>query len=80
MKRHGREEQFDKTETLRRVEAVLRGAFAGSPTPLKDIPTRNGQVRKQRASAPKSASPSVSEDAASSASAKTARPRGKSPA
>lgn len=29
----------------KKLEAVLRGAFAGSPTPLKDIPTRQGESR-----------------------------------
>ena len=28
-----------------RLEAALRGAFAGSPTPLKDIPKKNGESR-----------------------------------
>jgi hypothetical protein len=27
------------------LEALLRGAFAGSPTPLKDIPTKDGESR-----------------------------------
>jgi len=29
----------------RRLQSVLRGAFAGSPTPLKDIPKRSGESR-----------------------------------
>jgi hypothetical protein len=28
-----------------RLQAILRGAFAGPPTPLKDIPKRNGKKR-----------------------------------
>jgi hypothetical protein len=28
-----------------RLAAILRGAFAGSPTPLKDIPTKEGESR-----------------------------------
>ncbi len=28
-----------------RLQAILRGAFAGPPTPLKDIPKRNGESR-----------------------------------
>jgi hypothetical protein len=34
-----------------RITAILRGAFSGSPTPLKEIPKRDG---KPRASAEKS--------------------------
>lgn len=33
-------------DDARRLDAILRGAFAGVPTPLKDIPTRTGQPRK----------------------------------
>jgi hypothetical protein len=32
-------------ETKQRLEAMFRGAFAGPPTPLKDIPKRNGMSR-----------------------------------
>jgi hypothetical protein len=32
-------------ENSERLQAILRGAFAGSPTPLKDIPKRNGKKR-----------------------------------
>jgi hypothetical protein len=28
-----------------RLRLILRGAFAGSPTPLKDIPTKEGESR-----------------------------------
>jgi len=35
-------------EQQRRLQAILRGAFAGSPTPLKDIPTRDGEARSPR--------------------------------
>jgi len=28
------------------LQAILRGAFAGPPTPLKEIPTRHGETRK----------------------------------
>ncbi len=28
-----------------RLSAILRGAFAGSPTPLKEIPKKNGESR-----------------------------------
>jgi hypothetical protein len=40
-------------DNTRDLEAILRGAFAGSPTSLKDIPTRHGKVRKlERKEAP----------------------------
>jgi len=29
-----------------RLQALLKGAFAGPPTPLKDIPTRTGESRR----------------------------------
>jgi hypothetical protein len=35
--------QLDSEE---RLSTILRGAFAGAPTPLKDIPTRTGKSRK----------------------------------
>jgi hypothetical protein len=31
-----------------RLQAILRGAFAGRPTRLKDIPKRNGGSRKSK--------------------------------
>lgn len=37
-----------KKEAKARLEAALRGAFAGPPTPLKDIPKRNGESRAER--------------------------------
>jgi hypothetical protein len=38
-------EQFTAAEARRRQEAILRGAFAGPPTQLKDIPTKRGESR-----------------------------------
>ncbi len=32
-----------------RLETILRGAFAGPPTPLKDIPKKSGESRSERA-------------------------------
>jgi hypothetical protein len=29
----------------RRLQKILQGAFSGPPTPLKDIPKRNGESR-----------------------------------
>ena len=31
-----------------RLRAIFRGAFAGPPTPLKDIPKRNGESRGKK--------------------------------
>lgn len=31
-----------------RLKSILRGAFAGSPTPLKDIPKKGGESRKEK--------------------------------
>ena len=33
-------------DTHQRLQKILQGAFAGAPTPLKDIPTRWGKERK----------------------------------
>jgi hypothetical protein len=38
-------DQFSKKETEQRLKATLRGAFAGPPTPLKDVPKKNGKSR-----------------------------------
>lgn len=46
MPRKQPEDSFSKAETACRLEAILHGTFAGPPTPLKDIPTRNGKPRK----------------------------------
>jgi hypothetical protein len=32
-------------ETEQRLRKMLQGAFSGPPTPLKDIPTRDGESR-----------------------------------
>lgn len=37
--------QYDKRGAANRFAALLRGAFAGSPTELKNIPKKNGRVR-----------------------------------
>jgi hypothetical protein len=39
-------DSFSERETARHLGAILQGAFAGPPTPLKDIPTRHGKTRK----------------------------------
>jgi len=42
-----------------RLKSIMSGAFAGAPTPLKDVPTRSGEPRRTKAPA-KSAAPSSS--------------------
>jgi hypothetical protein len=32
--------------TQQRLQQILQGAFAGPPTPLKDIPTQEGKKRR----------------------------------
>jgi hypothetical protein len=39
------DDQYIVKETKQRLQTILRGAFAGPPTPLKDIPKRNGESR-----------------------------------
>lgn len=39
------DDQYSPKETQQRLRTVLRGAFAGPPTHLKDIPTREGKSR-----------------------------------
>ena len=46
MARKQSDESFSEGDDARRLDAILRGAFEGPPTPLKDIPTRAGQPRK----------------------------------
>jgi hypothetical protein len=60
-------DQYSAKETQERLQKALQGAFSGPPTPLKDIPTRDGESRKIRR-------PSGD---ASSATSKTAAPRKK---
>jgi hypothetical protein len=37
--------QNSPKETRRRLQNILQGAFVGSPTPLKDIPKKDGESR-----------------------------------
>jgi hypothetical protein len=39
-------DQNSVEETEQRLQKILQGAFSGPPTPLKDIPTRDGESRK----------------------------------
>jgi hypothetical protein len=40
------EPEYSSEETEQRLRKILQGAFSGSPTPLKDIPTGSGESRK----------------------------------
>jgi hypothetical protein len=48
MARKQSDDSFSEQERSRRLDTILRGAFAGPPTPLKDIPTREGNQRAVR--------------------------------
>jgi hypothetical protein len=37
----------DQKEIQGRLQSILRGAFSGPPTPLKDIPKKSGESRHQ---------------------------------
>jgi hypothetical protein len=39
-------------DTEQRLKKILEGAFNGPPTPLKDIPTRDGESRAVRKKKP----------------------------
>lgn len=41
-------EDATKEGTEQRLQRILHGAFSGPPTPLKDIPKRNGTSREAR--------------------------------
>jgi hypothetical protein len=47
-----RDDQYNAGETEHRLQKILRGAFSGTPTPLKDIPTRDGDSRVARKKKP----------------------------
>ncbi len=55
-------DHYSGQETAERLRKVLKGAFSGPPTPLKELPTKQGKVRKSAKSS------------ASRANAKTAPP------
>jgi hypothetical protein len=42
----------DKADTEQRLIKLLQGAFSGPPTPLKDIPTRDGESRSLKRKKP----------------------------
>jgi hypothetical protein len=39
-------DQYSAEETEQRLQKLMRAAFEGPPTPLKNIPTRHGESRK----------------------------------
>lgn len=41
------DDQYSAEETEQRLRKMLRGAFAGPPTPLAAVPTRHGKRRAQ---------------------------------
>ena len=45
-------DQFPSEEIEQRLQRVLQGAFIGPPTPLKDIPKRNGESRSLKRKEP----------------------------
>jgi hypothetical protein len=38
-------DQMSPKKTEQRLQKILAGAFAGPPTPLKDIPKKDGEKR-----------------------------------
>ena len=44
---------YSAEETEQRLRTILRGAFAGPPTPLKDIPKKSGESREAKRAAVK---------------------------
>lgn len=40
-------DQISKSERDQRLTSILTGAFGGPPTPLKEIPKRDGKPRSQ---------------------------------
>jgi hypothetical protein len=41
-------QQKSATEGKKKLAAILRGAFAGPPTKLKDVPKKSGESRAKR--------------------------------
>jgi hypothetical protein len=39
-------DQYGAEETEQRLQKILQGAFDGPPTPLKEIPKRDGKARR----------------------------------
>jgi hypothetical protein len=47
-----KDDQHSAEETEQRLQKLLQGAFSGPPTPLKDIPTRDGESRSLKRKKP----------------------------
>jgi len=47
-----KDKKYSEHDAQSRLRVILRGAFAGSPTPLKDIPKRNGESRSLKRKKP----------------------------
>jgi hypothetical protein len=45
-------QQGSPNDAEQRLQKILQGAFSGPPTPLKDIPTRDGESRKLKRKKP----------------------------
>lgn len=45
------QEEYTPDETEQRLRKIMRAAFAGPPTQLKNIPKRNGKPRASRVKA-----------------------------
>jgi hypothetical protein len=58
-----------------RLQSILQGAFSGPPTPLKDIPKRNGESRQLKGASKPSKRRVRRSSFSSDASAKTSVPR-----
>ncbi len=46
------DEQYDAEETEQRLQKILKGAFSGPPTPLKDIPTKSRESQSLKRKKP----------------------------
>lgn len=46
-------DQYSEQETKLRLEKTMQGAFKGAPTPLKDIPKRDGESRSLERNQPR---------------------------
>lgn len=44
-------DQYTPEEAEQRLRAIMRAAFSSPPTPLKDVPKRNGKPRASRVKA-----------------------------
>jgi hypothetical protein len=43
-----KQDDYPEQEAQIRLQKIMRGAFDGAPTPLKDIPNRQGKQRAKR--------------------------------